>query len=220
MRNAIVALGIVCVVLIGVTWYQHSSAAKELKAALAESARLSNQCEQVNLKLTDQTGVNTTLTTNLAKRGEELAAASNQIAKLKTSLAKAEEAAQAARLEIQECENRASGWETSHGELAQKANELRSSLDVVELEIAGVKKKLDASEGDRAFLLKGLKLLQAERDQLDRQFHDLAVVRAQFERLKNDKVINKRFASANTSLKVELQQDGSVRLVPAAANAR
>ena len=221
MKNTIIVLGIVCAALIGGFWFQNNQANKDLKAALADTARFSNQCEQINLKLTDQTSVNNTLMTNLTRRTEELAAASNQIAKLGITLAQAEKARQAAGVEIAERDTRISDWETRHGELAMKANELKSSLGKLELEIADVRKKLDASEGDRAFLLTELRGLQSEKAHLDRQFHNLAAVRAQFEKLKKDQVINERLAWADTTFirpdrKVELQQDGSVRLLPAA----
>jgi len=239
MKTAAIALGIFSVLLIGAFYFRHTSANKQLKAAVAESSRFSNECQEATLKLTEQKRVNIMLFTNLTSRNDASSASSNSLGKMKMSVAETEEATKAARAEIEEREKRITDWETSHSALAEKANELNTSLGALKHEIANVKKKLDASEGDRAFLLTELRGLQAERDQLTEQFNDVAVVRAQLEKLRNEKVMNKRFTWANTTLirpeykggemliateegpkarpnyglRVELQQDGSVRLV-------
>jgi chromosome segregation ATPase len=231
--------------LVVALYLRHADANKKLTAATAQSLHFSNECEEVGAKLTDQKRVNIMLLTNLASRSEALVASSNDAVKLKATLAKAEEETRAARLEIEERDKRISEWETSHTELADKANEFKTSLSALDREITEVKKKLDASEGDRAFLLKELKRLQTEKDQLAGQFYDLPAVRAQLEKLKNEEVISRRFKWArggevtrpayrggevlvskdpdaaggrNYNLKVELQQDGSVKLVPAATS--
>jgi chromosome segregation ATPase len=246
MKTAAIILGIFSVVMAGAFYVRHTSANKQSKALETENLRLSNECQQATLQLTDQKRVNIVLLTNLASRNDALSASSNSFGKIKLTLAEAEEAAKAARAEIEEREKRIADWEASHGDLAEKANEFKTSLGTRDHEIANVKKKLDASEGDRAFLFKELKQLQAERDDLAARFNDVEVVRAQLEKLRTEKVVNKRYswananltrpenrgsellttteegprASPNYALRVELQQDGSVRLAQPTGRAR
>jgi hypothetical protein len=98
---------------------------------------------------------------------------------------------------------------------------------------------LEASEGDREFLLKELKRLQAEKSDLERQFNDLAMLRDQVRRLRDELSVSRRlewirrglygslkggellrkgFASAsntqtNFNLDVEIKRDGSATVL-------
>jgi hypothetical protein len=111
--------------------------------------------------------------------------------------------------------------------------------------ISDTEKKLAASEGDREFLLKELKRLQAEKAELERQFNDLSVLRTQVAKLKEELSISRRLEwirmgiygaqsqkgaerllsstpalpRTNFNLNVELKQDGSANVIsPAVTN--
>ena len=116
--------------------------------------------------------------------------------------------------------------------------DLNVSLGNLEKQISDTEKKLALSEGDREFLLRELKRLQAEKAQLEKQFNDLAVLREQVSRLKDELSISRRLewirrgilgtpqkgAEAlispvpppvlvtNVDLNVELKQGGGVKI--------
>jgi chromosome segregation ATPase len=121
-------------------------------------------------------------------------------------------------------------------EMQAKLNELAGSIKTLNIEIEETKRKLQASEGDRESLTKELVRLQADKSELLRQFNDLAALKAQVALLRDEAAINQRLAwmalgvyqasgrkgaealvarpthltsTANPSLTVELQQNGS-----------
>ena len=116
------------------------------------------------------------------------------------------------------------------------------SITSLESQIDDTKKKLAASEGDREFLLKELKRLQAEKAELERKFNDLAVLRDQVRKLRDELSIARRLewirrglygfergaerlqkglpagAQTNYDLNVEIKQSGGAKIVPTATN--
>ena len=71
-------------------------------------------------------------------------------------------------------------------DLTKKMSDLNTSINNLESQIAVTQKKLADSEGDRELLLKELKRLQAEKAELERRFNDLAVLRDQVRKLRDD----------------------------------
>ena len=69
---------------------------------------------------------------------------------------------------------------------------MQAAIAELETRIADTQRRLDASEGNRAFLLKELKRLQAEQADLERRFSDLAELRQQIKKAKEDLVISRR----------------------------
>ena len=74
----------------------------------------------------------------------------------------------------------------------KKLDDLRTSITGLEGQIAETEKRLATSEGDKELLLKELKRLQAEKAELERQFNDLAILREQVRKLKDDLSIARR----------------------------
>src|SRR5439155_1655978 len=70
--------------------------------------------------------------------------------------------------------------------------DLTTSIGTLETQITDTQRKLEASEGDREFLLKELKRLQAEKSDLERQFNDLALLRDQVKRLRDELSVSRR----------------------------
>jgi chromosome segregation ATPase len=121
--------------------------------------------------------------------------------------------------------------------------ELNGAITGLEGQISETQRKLAASEGDRAFLLKELKRLQQEKMELERQFSDLAMLRDQIGKLKEELSLSKRLdwirrglygsvpkaaeklkqpltsTNKNYDLNVELHQSGAVKVNPPATNA-
>lgn len=190
------------------------------------------------------------LQTNLVLRTEELSGASNNLAKLNADLIRTQkemqDAAAAAKAEIERRDAQISQLTTQTNVLTQQMDDLTASIGKLGKQIALTETKLAASEGDREFLLKELKRLQVEKADLERQFNDLSALRSQVAKLKEELSISRRLEwirmgiygaqdkkgaerlmagsapvakSNNFNLNVELKQEGGAQIVPPPASA-
>lgn len=236
-----VALGIALLV-------RHQQAVEQHQSDSAKISQLSNDVRQTQGKLNEQQKVNLILETNLAVRTVEVEGLSNKLTSVSATLIRAEEdarlAAQNAKEEIAKRDAKIADLEGQNDDLTKKMGDLNTSISGLEVAIASTEKKLATSEGDREVLLKELRRLQAEKAELERKFNDLAVVREQVRKLKDELSIARRlewirsglygpdkgaaklqkgFASAppptNYDLNVEVRQDGGARVIPPATNA-
>jgi len=191
-----VSLGLVCAGL-GFGLYRTSDrAAAERKAALDLSATLSNRLVEVTQKIGEEQKVNSRLSTDLNAKVEELGVYSNRwtfvAAELNRTEADAKKAAAAAKVEIERRDKQIAGLENQRDELGKKMNELTGQIDSLSGQINETERKLAASEGDRAFLQGELRRLISEKADLERKFADLAVLREQVKKLKEELSIARR----------------------------
>jgi chromosome segregation ATPase len=158
----------------------------------------------------------------------------------------AKAAADAAKAEMLKRDAKIAELESERDDLTKKMAGLNSSINTLETSIAETQKKLDLSEGDREFLLAELKRLQTEKAELERQFNDMALLREQVRRLRDELSISRRlewirrgllgatglkgaerlqrgFVAApqttNYNLNVEINREGGVRVTPPDTNA-
>ena len=176
---------------------------EEKQRDIAHISQLSNDVNVTQQKLADQQQVNLTLETNIASLKKDIETVSNKLTGTETSLAsttatltkvqaEAKAAAEAAAAEMAKRDARIKELEGQNDDLTKKMVDLNTSLGNLEKQIADTERKLAASEGDREFLLKELKRLQAEKAELERQFNDLAVLREQVRHLKEELSIARR----------------------------
>jgi len=227
-------------------WVRHTNAVRQKESDQASIIHLSNEWTQTSTKLQKQIEISASLTNNLQAKAVELDTTAKQLADVNANLAKldaeAKAAAKAAVEEIAKRDAKIADLENQKVELDKQAVELRGAIGGLESKIADTQKKLDASEGDREFLLKELKRLQAEKADLERKFNDLVVLREQVKKLKEELAISRRIEwikqglygeplkggaqlqrgfgpAANTKtnydLNVEVKRDGSATVVPA-----
>jgi len=247
-----IILLVACVGL-GVSLVFTNNRAKEQKARDNEHiGKLSNEVNTVRGDLSEQKTVNVTLEGTVAKLKAEGAQISNRLfateatlVSTETNLKKTQEEAKAAAdlaaAEVAKRDSKIKELEGQNDEMTKKMIDLNGSIGNLEKQIAQTETKLAASEGDRAFLLKELKRLQVEKAELERQFNDLAVLRDQVRKLKEELSIAKRLdwirrglyaassqkgaevqmrgtalqpanATNNSALNVELRQDGGVKI--------
>jgi chromosome segregation ATPase len=201
---------------------------------------LSNQVVQLHADLNEQKQVNTQHETDLDVQREALKKLSNTLNQTSATLAKTETDAKAAAKqaaeEMAKRDARISELEGQRDDLTKRMTELNGAITGLEGEIAETQRKLAASEGDRAFLLKELKRLQSEKMELEKQFNDLAMLRDQVKKLKDELSVSRKLdwlrrgiygtpkgaekllkptgneAKKNYDLNVELKQDGSVKV--------
>ena len=231
--------------------FRHNAAVKERRDFEEKVGYLSNQWNQTTGELAKQKEEATRLQANLESKTAELAKTDTLLTETKSTLEKTEgvvkltqEQLEAAKAEIARHEAKIKELEDQNLSLDKQAADLKGSITSLEGKIADTQKKLAASEGDRDFLLKELKRLQAEKADLERQFNDLVVLRAQVKKLREELAVSRRIewlrhglmgnrkgaellqngiwttngpATTNGELNVEIKRDGSATVVPAPA---
>lgn len=245
MKAAIVIL-VLAAIGLGVGLIMRHNTAVKVKSQDEEiKAMLSNEVARTQGKLDEEQKVNLLLSTNLILKGEELFSTSNTLAKVNADLARTQRemqaAAEAAKAEIERRDTQIAQLTSQTNALTIKMDDLTSSIERLGKQISLTERKLAASEGDREFLLVELKRLQTEKAELERQFNDLALLRAQISKLKEEMSIARRLEwikmgiygmqdkkgaerlmekspllakTNNFDLNVELRQDGGAKIVP------
>lgn len=172
---------------------------------------------------------------------------SNTLSQISGNLARTEASLKATQDEVNKRDSKITELEGQNQQLDQKAADLSTAITNLTVQIADTERKLAASEGDKVFLQKELKRLMTEKSELERQFNDLTVLRAQVAKLKEELSIARRidwirqglFASGEQKgaqklmqglsvpkgkpkpsydLNVEVTADGSVRVIPPETN--
>lgn len=250
MKAVIIILVILSLGLGAGLFWRHTTASREKKMDVADKEYLTNELNTTKGKLDDQEQMASFLQKNLDQTFQKLSEKSNEVNRLSGTLAKtqqdAQAAAESAKAEMAKRDAKINELEAQNTALDQQANDLKGAIGNLEKSIAETEKKLAASEGDREFLLKELKRLQVEKAELERQFNDLSVLRAQVSKLKDELSIARRLewirmgiygmqnvkgaerllstnwaaaSGGKFDLNVELKQDGGANIVPTKTNA-
>ncbi len=198
-KTVIVLLAVVCVALIVGIVLRHKSAVRQKNNDDATIQYLSNQWDQTSARLTAKTEESATLAEKLKGKVAELDQTSAQLTQVRTNLAltqsevrETKEQLDAAKSEIEKRDTRIGQLETQNLTLDKQANDMKAAIADLEGKISDTEQQLAKSEGDREFLLKELKRLQAEKAELERKFSDLVVLREQVRKLKEDLALSRR----------------------------
>ena len=250
MKALIAILILVCVGLGAGLIYRHATAEKKAKQDEETIVRYENKLSETDKKLAEQAAVNAVLEQNLTSRTKELTEVSNTLATVTLNLAKVREEAQIAATnaaaDIAKRDARINELETQRDDLTKRMTDLNGQITDYQGRIEDIQRKLVSSEGDRDYLLGELKRLQSEKNDLERQFNDIAMLREQVHKLKDELSISRRLdwirrglygslkgaerlqkgfvqpagttTNQNYDLNVELKQSGDVQIVPKSAN--
>jgi chromosome segregation ATPase len=208
----------------------------------------SNKWVKTSSDLDEEQRVRVMVEKDLETQKKSFGELTNQFSDISTDLAKTEASLKTSQEELVKRDARITDLENQNQALDNKAKDLTLAITNLSTQIAATQRKLSASEGDRAFLEKELKRMMAEKGELERQFSDLTVLRAQVAKIKEDIVIARRqewirqgfYANAdqkgaqkliqavnpppprpaktNYDLNVEVSADGSVKVIPPATN--
>lgn len=244
----VIILAVVCIGLGVALMTTKKQATSEKKKDAETISTLSNQWVETSGKLEEQKQVNLTLEKDVVTRKTEYTELSNKLSEVAAVLAKTEDSLKLTKEEVAKRESQIAALEQQNASLDQKAADLSLSITNLTAQIAETERKLTASEGDKAFLEKELKRLMGEKAELERQFNDLAILRAQVAKLKEELNIARRlewirkglFAvderkgaqmlmertpppaasqpASTYDLNVEVNADGSVRVIPPLTN--
>ena len=142
-----------------------------------------------------------------------LAQASANLSQASADLAKTEAALKAKDEEVKKRDAKIADLEAQNQVLDQRALELGASITNLTVQIEDTKRKLAASEGDKALLKRNLKHLLAEKAELERQFNDVAVLRTQVAKLKHELTVARRLEWIRTGLLADSDQKGAQKLL-------
>ena len=181
----LVALGL------GAGWFMTSKQAAEERLTAANTiGSFSNKLVSTESLLAEQKTVNVKLSTNIVERESELLTFSNKWTSVTADLARTEAeakaAAEKAKADIEQRNARITELEGQKDDLTKKMDGLNVQIGSLGDLIKETERKLAASEGDRELLQKELKRLLAEKADLERKFNDLAVLREQVRKLKEE----------------------------------
>jgi chromosome segregation ATPase len=249
MKNlvGVVILAAVCVALAIALATTKKQAREQQQRDAQTITTLSNQLGAITRQFEDQRQVNLELEQKIESWKREYADLTNRFTETAAALTKTAESLKLTEEEVRKRETRIAELESQNASLDARAAELSQQITNLTAQIEETKRKLAASEGDKAFLEKELKRLLAEKAELERQFNDLTVLRAQVAKLREELNIARRlewirkglFAvderkgaqlltqpkpaaprPTNTyDLNVEVSADGSVRVIPPLTNA-
>lgn len=220
-----------------------------------KNSALSNSLVEVNDELDRQKQAYTLLVSDREERRKAFEALTNNytqalssLAQTASNLAQTEAALQSSKEETARRDAKIAELEVQNVALDKQALDLNTAITNLTLQIEETKRKLATSEGEKDFLDKELKRLMAEKSELERQFNDLVVLRAQVAKLKEELSVARRlewirqglFASSdekgaqklmrtpssaqskgakpNYDLNVEVSADGSVKVIPPLTN--
>jgi chromosome segregation ATPase len=246
-KGLAIALALLVLLMAGGLWMNYNNAQKQTKELQAKVNLLSSQVMQKDQDLSEAKQVNSTLEAHLTQQSDAASRLSNTLSQTTATLqkteAEAKKAAQMSAEELAKRDQRIQELEGQRDDLTKRMTELNGAITGLESQISETQRKLATSEGDRAFLLKEIKRLQAEKMELERQFNDLAMLRDQVRKLKDElstasrldwlrrglygstpkaaEKLKQPLTSTNKdfNLNVELRQDGSVKVNPTATNA-
>jgi chromosome segregation ATPase len=209
----IIILTLACVGLAIALIVNQSNATKDRKTAESTIVAQSNGWVEAEGRLEEERKLTSSLTNDLAARAKDLTTLTNQILETSNALAKTQDSLKAAQDEVAKRDAQIANLEAQNKQLDDKATDLSASITNLQTQIDATQKKLAASEGDKAFLEKELQRLVAEKAELERQFNDLKVLRAQVAKLKEEMNISRRLAWIREGIFSRDEQKGAQQLM-------
>ena len=244
----VIILAVLCLGLGVAVFTTRKQAAEQKKKDTETISTLSNKWVETSGKLDEQKQVNLVLEKDVVSRKQQFSELTNKYSDVAGALVKTEDFLKASKEDVAKRDAKIADLEQQNRDLDLRAADLGNALTNLTAQIIDTKGKLARSEGDKAFLEKELTRLMAEKAELERQFNDLVLVRAQVAKLREELNVSRRLewirkglfatedqkgaqklmqkstaAPADTKghydLNVEVNADGSVRVIPPLTNA-
>jgi chromosome segregation ATPase len=216
-RIGVVVLVLICLGLgIAVISIKHQ-ATTEKAADEDKITTFSNQVIVASGKLDEQKQVATMLEKDLDTQKKSNADLTNKVAEVSADLSKTTANLEVAKKEIEQRDTKITELESQNQALDKQAGNLSGAITNLTMQIADTQQKLATSEGNRAFLEKELQRLMSEKSELERQFNDLNVVRAQVAKLKDEMHIARRVDWARRGILAANEEKGAQKLMQGAA---
>ena len=200
-------------------------ASQEIQQHIETNVGLSNDLAQTRENLSRQQQVNSELESDRAKRKTEYDELSNKfdrvttdLSKTSANLAKTEADLKTSQEVVAKRDAQIADLETQNQALDKRALDLSTAITNLTVQIEETKRKLAASEGEKGFLEGELKRLVAEKAELERQFNDLKILRAQVAKLKEELTVARRLDWIRRGLFAGNEEKGAARLMQTSAS--
>jgi chromosome segregation ATPase len=199
----------------------NNKAAQEKKEADDTITVLSNTVVSKQASLAESQAVNQVLETNLEATKADFsnklavsdAALRSTQADLEKTRADAKALAEADAATLAQRDKRIADLETQNVDLDKQSTDLHTTIIGLSDQINLTRKKLDASEGDRTMLMAELQRLQAAKDDLERKFNDLAVLRQQVRKLKQEASLERQLDWMRRGIYQTFNEKGAEQLM-------
>ena len=212
-RIGVVILVVVCVGLgVGLIGIKRQSD-KEKADSEASIQNFSNKLVVAASQLDETKQVNAELRKDIDNEKKNYSELTNNFSQVSANLAQSEGSLRMSEQEIAKRDVKIVELETQNKALDQRAQDLGLEITNLTENIAATQKKLLASEGDKSLLEKELKRMVAEKAELERQFNDLTVLRAQVAKLREEQVIARRMDWTARGIYAAAEQKGAQRLI-------
>lgn len=212
-QTGTLVLIVICIGLaVALTWSQRQFSAQKSADAL-KLGNYSNNLVETSAILQQQREVNTSLEGDLHQQRESLARLTNSLTEVADRLEKTGASLNDARVEIARRDARIADLQSQNELLDHRADDLSSAITNLSSQITDTRQKLAASEGDKAFLEKELQRLMVEKSELEKQFNDVAVLRAQVARLKEETRVSRRLEWTRNGVFDRQEQKGGAQLI-------
>jgi predicted nucleic acid-binding Zn-ribbon protein len=192
MKLGIVILAVACFGLaVALVVLKHHADAQQTESA-DTIVDFSNQIVKANVNIEDLNQANLNLSNDLATNRETSLELSNQLAVTAGALATTTASLQDAQQQITNLNERISDLAAQNQVLDQRAGSLSNTIAALDTQITFTQMKLAVSETNNAFLDIELKRQIAQKAELEHKFNDLAEVRAQIQKLRDDLLVARR----------------------------
>ncbi len=219
-RIGVVILVLICLCLCIVLIAVKEEAVQTPLPRAGEINSLSNNLVLTRSKLAKEVQRSTTFEKDLAESKRAYSDLTNtftqvcaNLSQASTDLAKTEAALKAKEEEVKERDAKITELEDQNQTLDNRALELGASITNLTVQIEDTKRRLAASEGDKAILETNLKRLIAERAELERQFNDITILRKQVAKLNQEIRIARRHDWIRRGLVASGEQRGAQKLI-------
>jgi len=221
----VIILAALCLGLGVTLFTTKKQAAEEKQKDVEVISTLSNKWVDTSGKLEEQKQVNLSLEKDVEARKQQFSELTNKYTEVAGTLVKTEDSLKASKEEVAKRDAKIVELEQLNRDLDLRAAGLSTALTNLTAQIVDTQGKLARSEGDKAFLEKELKRLMAEKAELERQFNDLVIVRAQVAKLREELNVSRRLEWIRKGLFASDEQKGAQKLMqksapPAPADAK
>lgn len=217
IKIGIIILATVCVGLLIALFATKKSADDQRTHAAAAVLDFSNQLVTASTSLDDLRQVNLMLTNDLSSAHQVVTELSNNLAATASALTTTKASLIGAEGQIVNLTGRITDLETQNKALDERANELTLKLTELDTLIAATQHKLASSEADNAFLTAELQKQLAQKAELERNFNDLNVVRAQVKKLRDELYVTRRLEWINNGTSASTTKKGAEILMQRSA---
>ena len=192
IKIGIIILAAACIGLLIALLATKKSAEGQHTHDTAAILDFSNQLDVANVNLNDMRQVNLMLTNDLAAVHQVAETLSNNLLTTSSMLSTTKESLVTAEGQIVNLNGRITDLEAQNKALDERAADLTNRIAELDALIATTQRKLASSETDNAFLTAELQKQLAQKAELERNFNDLNVVRAQVKKLRDELFITRR----------------------------